>query len=338
MDEFDALDRFLAQQEAEDLFSGTVVIERSGTTVFEGAYGYAHLGLRVRNELQTRFNLGSITKMFTAVAILQLVEQGKLSLDSTVDRWLPDTKIGAADRMTVHHLLCHQSGLGRYWNEKCRQRRSSLRTTAAYLELIEGEQPAFEPGSATAYGNSAYLLLGGIIERASGQDYYEYIRQHVCIPAGMARAAHLELDQVVDFAHGYTYIEWEGPDHPEYRTDNIFQYPVRGNAAGFLYSSGPELIKFGQALRRFELITSDSVAAMQRSYESGSDGMGLGYGCQRIPYSRGVAIGHGGRAFGAATMLLLLPEVDTSVSILSNYDRPADKRVFEEFDRMLANR
>ena len=106
-----------------------------------------------------------------------------------------------------------------------------LRTTDDYLALIEGEQPAFEPGTSVAYGNSGYLLLGGMIERASGQDYYEYVRQHVCRRAGMHRAGHLQLDHIEDFAHGYTHIEWEGPDHPEYRTDNVFQYPVHGSAA-----------------------------------------------------------------------------------------------------------
>jgi CubicO group peptidase (beta-lactamase class C family) len=328
----DRLRRFIEREEAEDRFSGTVVIERRGETIFEGAYGYAHLGLRVRNQLETRFNIASITKMFTAVAVLQLVEQGKLALDATVNDYLPEVEIGMGDRMTVHHLLRHQSGLGIYWNEKCKQRRSRLRSTTDYLELIKGEQPSFEPGTSTAYGNSGYLLLGGIIERASGQDYYEYVRQHVCRRAGMERAGHLQLDRIEDFAHGYTHIEWEGPAHPEYRTDNIFQYPVHGNAAGFLYTSAPELIRFGQALRANELISEPSVSQMLRKPE----GVGLGYGTQRIPYSQGIAVGHGGRAFGAATILLFLPEVDCSVCILSNYDRPADKRVFAELDPILA--
>jgi CubicO group peptidase (beta-lactamase class C family) len=326
------LRKFIEREEAEDRFSGTVVIERKGETLFQGAYGYAHLGLRVRNQLETRFNLASVTKMFTAVAVLQLVEQGKLALDATVHDYLPEVGIGLADRITVHHLLCHQSGLGIYWNDKVKQRRSTLRTTADYLDVIKGEQPSFEPGTSSAYGNSGYLLLGGMIERASGQDYYEYVREHVCRRAGMERAGHLQLDRIEDFAHGYTHLEWEGPAHPEFRTDNIFQYPVHGNAAGFLYSSAPELIRFGQALRANQLIGETSVDLMLRKPE----GVGLGYGTQRIPYSRGIAIGHGGRSFGAATHLLFLPEVDLSVCVLSNYDRPADKLVFAELDRILA--
>ncbi len=219
----DSLRTFLDQEEAADRFSGTVVVERGAETIFAGAYGHAHVGLGVRNELDTRFNVASITKMFTAVAVLQLVEQERLSLNATVDDYLPELGIGMADRMTVHHLLCHQSGLGSYWNEKCKQRRSVLRTTADYLSLVSGEQPTFEPGTSAAYGNTGYLLLGGIIERASGEDFYDYLRQHVCRPAGMLRASHLHLDHIEDFAHGYTHIEWESPEHPGYRVDNIFQ-------------------------------------------------------------------------------------------------------------------
>lgn len=323
----EGLTTFLAREEAEDRFSGVVVVEQRGEAVFAGAYGHAHLGLGVRNELDTRFNMASITKMFTAVAVLQLVERGELGLDATVHDLLPDLGIGMDDRMTVHHLLSHQSGLGDYWNERCRQRRSTLRTTDAYLALVEGDQPVFAPGTATAYGNSGYVLLAGIIERVTGSDYYDHVRDRVCRPAGMARAEHLQLDHAVDFAHGYTTVEWEAPAHPEYRTDNLFQYPVRGSGATGLYSSGPELIRFGQALRRGELIGEASLTLMLDADP--------GCGTQRVPYRFGTAVGHGGRAFGAATILLFLPEVEASVCILSNYDRPADKRVFAELERLL---
>lgn len=329
---WEQLDRFLGTAEAEDRFSGVVVLEQGGETVFAGAYGHAHLGLGVRNTVDTRLNLASVTKMFTTVAVLQLVEQGVLALDATVAELLPDLGIGMAERMTVHHLLSHQSGLGDYWTETCRQRRSVLRMTQDYLALVAGERPTFAPGTATAYGNSGFVLLGGIIERVSGRDYYDHVRDHVCRPAGMARAAHLQLDHVEDFAHGYTHIEWEGPAHPDQRTDNIFQYPVRGSAATGLYASASEVIRFGTALRSGGLLGERSVALM---LEPPADGRSA-YGTQRVPYSRGVAVGHGGRAFGAATILLFLPEVDVSVCILSNYDRPADKLVFAEIDRLVA--
>jgi CubicO group peptidase (beta-lactamase class C family) len=133
---------------------------------------------------------------------------------------------------------------------------------------------------------------------------------------------------VADFAHGYTTIEWEGPAHPDVRTDNIFQYPVRGSAATGLYATAPELLRFGLALRQGRLLGEAMVARML---------VPGGYGTQTVPWSGGSAIGHGGRAFGAATFLLFLRELDVSVCVLSNYDRPADKRVFAEIDRLLTS-
>lgn len=325
------LTEFLEEEAAADRFSGVVAIERGGATILSAAFGYAHLGLAVPNSIDTRFNTASITKMFTTVAVLQLVEAGRLALDATVAELLPGVRIGGAERMTVDHLLSHRSGLGDYWTARCRERRSSLRSTADYLALVDGQDPAFEPGTATAYGNTGFVLLGGIVEAVSGRDYYDVVRDDVCRPAGMARAEHLELDAVEDFAHGYTHVEWEGPAHPDRRTDNIFQYPVRGSAATALYATAPELLRFGTALRTHRLLGEASSRLMLPAELGGS-----GYGTQRIPSSRGVVWGHGGRAFGAATFLLFLPEDDLSVCVLSNYDRPADKRVFAALERALA--
>jgi CubicO group peptidase (beta-lactamase class C family) len=330
------MDGFLRDEEAADRFSGVVAIEHGERVVFQGAYGQAHRGFCVPNAIDTRFNLGSITKMFTAVAVLQLCEQGKLALDDKVSAYLPELKVGGIERITIHHLLCHSSGLGDYWNEKCKQRRSTLRTVGSYLTLIEGQQPAFEPGSATLYGNAGYLVLGGIIEAVSGRDYYEYVEEQVCRRAEMTRTAFLHLDRIADFAHGYTHIEWEGPQHPDYRTDNIFQYPVRGNPAGWLYSTAPDMLRFGAALRRDQLLSAQSRELMLAIHARGEQGERFGYGTQHVPYSQGTAVGHGGRAFGAATIFLFLPAVGYTVCVLSNYDRPADKRAFARFDQWLA--
>lgn len=330
-----SMSEFLREEEAADRFSGVVAIEHGDEIVFSAACGMAHQGFRVPNRLDTRFNLASIGKMFTAVAVLQLWERGKLSLDDTIDRYLPNLRVGGTETITIAQLLCHTSGLGMFWNEKCKQRRSSLRTIQAYLELIEGQMPAFEPGSKAQYSASGYLVLGGIIEAAANVDFYDYVQEHVCKQADMPRTAFLQLDHVADFAHGYTTIEWEGPPHPDYRTDNMFQYPVRGSSAGFVYSTAPEMLRFGAALRRNQLLREDTRTLMLGVHAGDAEGSAFGYGCQHIPYSQGIAVGHGGRAFGAATMFLMLLEVDFRICILSNYDRPADKRVFAHFDRWL---
>jgi len=325
------LDEFLRREEAAGRFSGTVAIGREDGSISAAAYGFAHAGFRVPNEIDTLLNTASITKMFTTVAVLQLAEEGCFALEDTVAHLLPDVDVGMARAITVDHLLSHRSGLGDYWNARCRERRSTLRTTDDYLALIEGDQPAFRPGTATGYGNTGHVLLAAIVERTSCCDYYERVETEVCRRAGMRTASHLELDQISAFAHGYTCVEWEGPPHPDRRTDNIFQYPVRGSGATGLYASSPELIGFFAALRAGDLVSRRSVEMMLAEPEHG----GRGYGTQRVPYSCGTAIGHGGRAFGAATTLLHLPEVDRTVCILANYDRPADKLAFAEIHRLL---
>jgi CubicO group peptidase (beta-lactamase class C family) len=136
-------------------------------------------------------------------------------------------------------------------------------------------------------------------------------------------------------AHGYTHTEWEGPPHPDYQTDNLFQYPVRGNPAHGLYGSAPDMLRFGAALRRNQLLSERSRDLMLAIHAHGRHGERFGYGSQHVPHSQGTAVGHGGRAFGAATIFLFLPEVDFRVCVLSNCDRPADKRAFERFDEWL---
>lgn len=321
MYDFGEVSEYLGREEKHDRFSGTVMIQHDDEVVLEGAYGCAHLGFCVPNTMDTRFNLASITKMFTAVAVLQLVEARKLSLQDTIAERLPYLRMDRADRVTVHHLLCHQSGLGSYWNEKCQRQRSTLRSIRAYLSLIEDQELAFEPGSSVLYGNSGYVILGAMIEEAAEQDYYEYVRQHVCTRAAMPRANHLMLDQVTDFAHGYTNIEWEGEDHPDHRTDNIFQYPVRGSPASGLYCSAPELLRFGAALRGNVLLTPGSRELMFREHAKEPSRAAFGYGCQHIATTHDTWVGHGGRSFGAATTFLHLPEKELTVCILSNNDR-----------------
>lgn len=330
------MDDFLRAETAHDRFSGAVGIARADHPVFERAYGLAHRGLAVPNQVDTRFNLASITKLFTAIAVLQLREQGKLELDDTVAKHVPNSKIGGIDRITIHHLLCHASGLDTFWNDRCQQRRSSLRSVEAHLALIEHAQPVFEPGTATRYGNVGCLVLGAIIEAVAGEDYYNYVEEHVCRRAAMTRTAFLELDRIADFAHGYTHVEWKGSAHPDFLTDNIFQYPVRGNPANGLYSTVPDMLRFGAALRSGQLLNSDSRALMSAVHARGLPHERFGYGCQHIPYSHGDALGHGGRIHGGATIFLFLPAVDYTVCILSNLDRPADKRAFEHFDRWLS--
>jgi CubicO group peptidase (beta-lactamase class C family) len=334
----DRLRRFVEAEAADDRFSGAVAVEHGGAVVLEVAVACADVECTVPNRPQTRFNLASVTKMCTAVAVLQLVERGDLALMATVAELLPDVGVGRAADITVEHLLVHRSGLGDHWNARCWERRAQLRTTDDYLALVEGEEPRFEPGSAASYSNTGYVLLGGIVERVTGRRYDDVLRDDLCRRAGLAgdAIAHVDSDRVGPadgVARGCTSaVDWIGTIDPERRHDSTALYPVRGSAAVGLHGTAVDVLRFGLALRRGALLGDAWVGRMLGPGE-GPDG--AGFGTQRVPWSGGVAVGHGGRGFGTAACLLFLPEADVSVCILANRDRPADKRVFAEVDRLL---
>ncbi len=172
------LKAYLDKVVAGDLFSGTVLLARNGEVLFKGAYGQANKDFDTPNNIDTKFNLGSMNKMFTAVAVAQLAKRGKLSFDDPVGKylstdWLP---VEVAGKITIRHLLTHTSGLGSYFNEKfMNSSRALFRNVDDYKPLVADDRPAFEPGTKWAYSNTGFLLLGAVIEKVTGQNYFDYV-------------------------------------------------------------------------------------------------------------------------------------------------------------------
>src|SRR5437763_11227801 len=170
----ESLAAYLEGLAKEDKFSGVVLVARGGKPFFVKAYGLADKTRNLVNNLETKFNLGSMNKMFTAVAIAQLAEQGKLAFDDKVGKLLPDyPNKDVASKVTIHHLLTHTSGLGSYWNAKFDARRATIKTVADYLGLFADEPLLFEPGARFEYSNSGFIVLGASLERGSGARHYE---------------------------------------------------------------------------------------------------------------------------------------------------------------------
>jgi CubicO group peptidase (beta-lactamase class C family) len=181
------LSKHLDELAAQDEFSGTVLIAKNGKLLFAHAYGYANHAFKVPNKLDTKFNLGSMGKMFTAVSILQLAQAGKLSLDDKLIKLVPDyPDKDIASKITIYQLLTHTSGLGDMFNEQYQDTpKDKFDTIQAHLPLFTGKPLLFEPGTKWSYSNAGFIVLGLVIERVSGQSYYEYVREHVFKPAGM---------------------------------------------------------------------------------------------------------------------------------------------------------
>lgn len=233
-----------------DKFAGAVLVAKNGTPIFAQAYGLADREHRIPNSLNTRFRIGSMNKMFTAVAILQLVSTGKLGLDDPLGKYLTDyPNRELASKATIGELLSHTGGTGDFFGPEFDQHRRELRTHEDYISLFGSRSPRFEPGSRFEYSNYGFLILGAVIDRVSGQDYYDYVRDHVYGPAGMISSASEPEDQPVpNRSVGYTK---QGGDawHP-----NTNFLPFRGTAAGGGYTTVGDLLRFANALREKKLL------------------------------------------------------------------------------------
>lgn len=186
--------------------------------------------------MSTRFRIGSMNMMFTAVAVLQLRERGKLSLHDTLAQWLPDyPNAELAKSVTLHHLLTHTGGTGDIFGPLFGQHRQELTSHQAYIDLYGKRALEFTPGERFAYSNYGFVLLGCVIEKASGQSYYDYVRQHVYGPAKMtATGSEPESERPAELSVGYR----RGPDGLKPNVDTL---PPRGTAAGGGYSTAEDL-------------------------------------------------------------------------------------------------
>ena len=236
----------------EGKFSGVILLARAGKPLFEAVCGYADSEARVANTVETAFNLGSINKMFTATAIRQLSSEGRLDMDSTLGHYWPDyPNADVARRVTIRQLLNHQSGVGgNIFAAPAGGTRRDIRHNRDIVSIIAGETLQFEPGTNRRYSNAGYVILGEIVERVSGEDYYEYVRRHIYEPAGMTRTAHWALDSLPPgTAIGYTSLPEAGgsASRPARNTSLL---PGRGSAAGGGYSTAGDLLRFMSAIRQ----------------------------------------------------------------------------------------
>jgi len=244
-----ATDAFLRDLASRDEFSGVVLLARNNAAFLEKAYGLADREFRVPINIETKFNLGSINKIFTKTAIAQLAAAGKLSLTDTIAKHLPRYAAPYAGRVTVQQLLDFSSGMGDIFGAKFDATpKEKLRTLADYLPLFEGDPLKFEPGTRHEYSNAGYIVLGLIIEAVSGQDYYGYVRDHIFRPAGMADTDSYLADEIApNRAVSYT------KEGGRWRSA-VFEHPARGSSAGGGYSTARDLMKFAAALKAARLV------------------------------------------------------------------------------------
>ncbi len=313
---------FLEKRAAADVFSGAVLVARGDAVIFEQAYGLASKSFGVPNTPDTRFNVGSMYKMLTGVAICQLVEAGKLDFGDLVGQVLPDYPADVADRVTIHHLLTHTSGMDSYWNEKFEALKARTRSIQDYVRLFVDEPLTFEPGQRYQYSNNAFVLLGAIVEAVAGQRYEEYLHEHIIQPAGMTRTGLYEVDMPVErLAEGYTHIGMDGLPHPGPRRSNLFLHVVKGNSAGGGFSTARDLLAFSRALMGHKLLSPAMTDTLLRGkVETGEPGERYAYGFFDLTLNDQRIVGHSGTFPGIGTQLDIFPARDMTAVVLCNYD------------------
>jgi CubicO group peptidase (beta-lactamase class C family) len=316
---------------AADRFSGTVLVAKNGKTLFSGAYGLADREKKVPNTLDTRFRIGSMNKMFTAVAVLQLVEAGKIKLTDPLGKYITDyPNKDIATKVTIHQLLTHTGGTGDIFGPQFDAHRKELRTLNDYVALYGKRGAQFEPGSRWRYSNYGMLLAGVVIERVSGQSYYDYVQEHVYKPAGMTSSGSLPEDEVVvNRSVGYMRSESGG------WTPNTDTLPYRGTSAGGGYSTVGDLERFANALLSHKLLNAASTELLiTGKVDAGGGKYAYGFEDQRDEDGNGY-VGHGGGAPGMNGDLRIYPKSGYVVAVLANLDPPAAQRISEFLDPRL---
>lgn len=304
-----AADTMLRSLTAADRFSGAVLVAKDGKPVFRKAYGLASREWNVAVTPETEFRLGSITKQFTAAAILQLAEQGKVGLDDPISKYYDAP--AAWSGVTIKHLLTHTSGIPSYTGLPGFFAGPLARTDMkpeAIVALTRDKPLEFEPGKRFAYDNTGYVLLGIVIEKASGQTYAAYLQDHIFGPLGLTHTGYDASETILpNRAAGY-----------DRRNGKVINTPYLAMslpyAAGSLYSTVDDLLAWDAALRSGKVISPASVAAMFTDY-----GFKYGYG-QFLETRDGRRYWqHGGGINGFTTILARYPDQGLTLVVLTNF-------------------
>ena len=335
---------------ADELFSGVVLIAKGDNLIFEKAYGMADKSQNQPNNTDTKFNLGSIGKTFTSVAIAQLVEQGKLSYDDVIGKYIDVFPDEIANKITIKQLLTHTSGLGDIFTPAYLANKDNVDTVEGFLSYITSQPLRSEPGTQHQYSNGGFIVLGYIIEKLTGENYFDYIRKHITEPLGMNDTDFYRKDeQIPNLARGYTNMSASRPQSqpqtppqdgqpqrpsgqpqrtppqltPEERNamreDNYSTLPIVGNPSGGSYSTVRDMLKFSAALTNNTLLSKESTDQMMSAQVDTNRG-GYGFGFEVLEENGFRMVGHSGGAPGVNALFRILVDVDYTIVIFSNYD------------------
>ncbi|WP_211239464.1 serine hydrolase domain-containing protein [Jiangella gansuensis] len=330
-------DRYLGDLAERDQFSGVVLLAHRDRPVLERAYGLANRARRVPNHAGTRFNVASVTKSLTGIAVMQLVERGDLGLDAPVGSYLDGFPPYIADVVTVHQLLTHTGGMGGYsrtdrFREGLAAWASEAEVMAGILDIIRDAPLEAVPGTEHIYSDSGYAVLGAIVAAvAGGPSYYDEVREHVMAASRMTRSGFFSEPEVLaadDIAHPHT-TDPESGLRIDFTTSEFFGF-VGGPADG-AYCTAADLLRFAAALRDGDLLSSAFTSLTTsakvpvppaKAPPAWADHQFYGYGFRVAIAGGQLLFGHSGTGAGNRANIDIFPDLNWVTVTLSNYAEP----------------
>ncbi|MDX5408260.1 MAG: beta-lactamase family protein [Chromatiaceae bacterium] len=291
-------------------FSGTVKVVKHGEQVLLASYGLANREFNLANSPDVRFSINSMSKTFTAAAVLQLVEQGKLKLHTPVAAYIPELTAAWANKVTLHHLLTHSSGLPR---ESGIQPHQNLTLSQQITQLVNDQTLLFEPGSRYEYSNIGIMLLGRVIETASKLDFASYITEHIIKPLKLSNTGVYQAEKVVERQATPYRISPEGVATAA-RSKHLGVNP-----GGGMYSNVNDLYQFMLALEQHKLLSAETSRQMFQPQLTSADGDSHGYGWTLKPFGERVLYFAAGSGFGTKSVMLRSASQDDFIAITANW-------------------
>ncbi len=314
-------------------FNGSALVAENGKVIYKGGFGMANMEWGIPNAVDTKFRLGSITKQFTSMLTLQLVEQGKLKLDGKISDYLPDYRADVGQKVTIHHLLTHTSGIPSYTGQPGffeNVSRNPYKVTDFIKKYTSGDLE-FEPGSKYSYNNSGYFLLGAIIERVTGKPYEQVLKEKILDPVGMKNTGYDWHDPLIQKrASGYTKT-------PDGYTNAAYLDMSIPYAAGSMYSTVEDLYLWDQALYTDKLLSAQSKELMFKPF---LEKYAYGWIVTEASFKQNdqpvQVISHGGGINGFATIIARFPKEKKLIVILDNTAQPVG-RINDAIAKILYN-
>ncbi len=299
------------------MFNGSALVSMNGKIVYKSAFGFANIEHKILNKSDTKFEIGSCTKQFTATIIMMLREKGQIRLDDKITDYLPEYPSDKGSKITIHNLLSHTSGIPEYAElpeMECLFSKENM--SSDIMKVFWDLDLNFEPGSELRYSNSNYFKLGAIIERITGKPYAQILQDNIFNPLGMTNSGVIQITEIlINKAYGYMRLADTLTVAPCWNTSGVF-------SAGNIYSTADDLFKWQLALQSNRLVNKESFDIMVTPNFSS---YGYGFAILNQTHKDGskyTLYGHEGEIPGFRSLINIIKEDNSSVILLDNNQNP----------------